>query len=293
MNRSSTKAIRKEAYEALARIFSQLAIFAVVSGLSITQLERILRTSAVRSISSSQQSNFRRSNISRISALTGLSRAAVSYILKSKTRSELTTQRKEQYTNRVLSAWHRDPKFIDRDGSPKVLPIFGRAATFEVLCRKYGSGVPVRAILDELTRMSAVELVKNQRVRAKSLIAVNQGIDKDTVRALGIKIEDFLRSLLHNIQIDSNRRFVASAESLSIPPNKLAFLRREIEKRGSTLVSEIEESILTASADERQANKSKDNHLCRAGIAVFYFEDSKQLDGSQISPRPRKNLRRK
>lgn len=292
MNRSSTKAVRKEAYEALARIFNQLATFAIIGGLSITQLERILRISAVRSISLSQQDGSHGSNISRISALTGLSRAAVSCILKSKMEPGLTIQRKEQYTNRVLGAWHQDPKFIDQDGSPRALPIFGRGITFEALCRKHGGGIPVRAILDELRRVSAVELIQNQRVRAKSLVAVSQGINKDTVRAFGIRAEDFLRSLLHNIQVGSNHRFVASVESVDVPSSKLIFLRREIEKRGSALVSEVEESILAASRVARRGKNSQSSRLCRAGIAVFYFEDSKRLDNFQVDPYPRKNFRR-
>ena len=278
--------------DALTRIFAQLGMFAIFGGISVSQMEKLLRKSAVRAVAASAQIGSANATVSTISAITGLSRSAVTRVLKVRTRNESASLLKEKYTNRVLGAWHKDPAFLNSDGLPRTLPIFGEGSTFEALSRRYSSGIPVRAVLEELVRLSAVEVIQDRRVRAKLSFAVNQGIDRSTIRALGIRVEDLLRSLFHNIESNSVPRFSIAVES-SIFVEKLPFIRREIERRGSEFASDVEDSILLGSINRKKEANSSKKRKCRAGVAIYYFEDSNRPDGSCFNLRPRKNLKRK
>ena len=69
-------------------------------------------------------------------------------------------------------AWHQVPRFTDSKGQPADLKLYGRGASFESLVRRYGRGIPTRAVLDELIRTRTVEMLSSQKIRAKASIAV-------------------------------------------------------------------------------------------------------------------------
>ncbi len=148
-----------------------------ISGLSIQELQSILRESAIRSVAERQLEVLRRVNISGIAASTGIPRAEISRILKS-TAGPLGkfADRQQQSTNRILAAWHQDPKFTTPEGKPADLKIYGRGPTFESLVRNHGRGIPTRAMLDELTRAGAAEVLSSRLIRVKALVAVDRGV---------------------------------------------------------------------------------------------------------------------
>lgn len=293
MRKENICVIRCETEAALERILGRLGSFAISSGLSVSQLERLLRAATVRCILTSAENASERKSISQISALTGLSRTAVSKIMKPPVHIKPEIQLREKYTNRILAAWHRDPKYIDKDGLPKTIPIFGRGISFETLTRTNGGGIPVRAMIDELLRIAAVKILPNRRVKALKLVAVGQGSSVDMIRSMGVKVEDLIGSLLHNTRMEASPRFVASVESTRISIERLALVRREVADRGSTFISELEESLFSDSKPGNRKSRDRPEQPCRAGIAVFYFEDGRFFNNVEKDSLRRKNLRRR
>lgn len=292
MDKENTGAIRRETEAALERILGRLGSFAVSNGLSVSQLEQFLRSATVRQIMKSVDHDSTSKSVSRISALTGLSRTAVSEIMRSGAHTKPVIQLREKYTNRVLAAWHRDPKYIDRDGLPRSIPIYGRGNSFERLTRIHGGGIPVRAMLDELLRISAVKALPNQHVKAVKLVAVSQGNSIDMIRSIGLKVEDLVGSLMYNARAGNNPRFVASVESAHVPVESLALIRREVAHRGAAFVSELEESLFVDSRSPLKRSRGRTRRSCRAGFAVFYFEDAESSNNTGENLLRRKNLRR-
>jgi hypothetical protein len=76
-----------------------------------------------------------------------------------------------------------------------VLPIFGKRRSFEQLVALCGRGIPVRAMLDELTQLDAVERLPDQRVKAKSRIPIPTGLTVDAIAAIGERTGDLLETL--------------------------------------------------------------------------------------------------
>ena len=84
-----------------------------------------------------------RVNISGIAATTGIPRAEISRILKSSAEpGPKSIDRQQISTNRILAAWHDEPKFTDANGHPADLELYGRGATLESLVKTYGRGIP-------------------------------------------------------------------------------------------------------------------------------------------------------
>src|SRR5579883_1314957 len=143
---AKAESVRGAADAALLQIFRSLFSFAIDVGLSVREVESLLRLAAVqRVVADRRQRGDKRTNKSSVAATTGLPRSAVSNLLSERIKKKRTTERKQSAMSQLLSYWHKNPRFVDDRSQPATLRIYGRGRTFEHLARKFGKGVPTRA----------------------------------------------------------------------------------------------------------------------------------------------------
>ncbi len=87
-----------------------------------------------------------------------------------------------------------------QDGRPCELKVYGRGKTFDSLARKYGLGIPTRAVLDELIRAGSIELLPNQKVRAKTSTPVERDMSVSAIKSFGDRATELLSTMLLNMQ---------------------------------------------------------------------------------------------
>jgi Family of unknown function (DUF6502) len=192
--------IQVAARKTLRQLLEPLSGLAFDCGLSIGEVNSILREAAVRGVAGRQLEDEKRINISGIAAATGVSRAEISRILRDGDAApELIDDRHQNPANRILAAWHRDPRFLTSNRLPAALKLYGRGATFEFLVRQYGRGLPTRAVFDQLTRIGAIELRASQEVSPKMSVAVDQRITPQMIKAYGGWATDLLSTKLLNV----------------------------------------------------------------------------------------------
>ena len=110
-----------------------------------------------------------------------------------------------------------------------MLPIFGKRRSFEQLVALCGRGIPVRAMLDELTQIDAVERLPDQRVKAKSRIPIPTGLTGDAIAAIGERTGDLLETLTNNLR----RTAEPSTDTTYTPRKNLQRKRRPNSKRAA------------------------------------------------------------
>ena len=161
-----TTAIRKFRFDdplkeatvvALKRVVDPLIELMFDAGVTVHEFSQLVREHAVRTASRRVCKKNGRTSKSRVAIVTGLPRSEVSRILKS---DDVSPRKRlgQHPARRVLAAWFDDPRFLAANGDPAVLPIFGKRRSFEQLVATYGGGIPVRAMLDELTPVSYTHL---------------------------------------------------------------------------------------------------------------------------------------
>lgn len=287
------RAVHSAAREALAGLLEPLAGFALDAGLSIHEVETLLRIAAVRSAAKRQREVSQRVNISGIAASTGISRAEVSRILKSPERTEApppAKAREQQATNRILSAWHEDPRFTKPNGQPAELKIFGPGATFDALVKQHGRGLPTRAMLDELARAQALEVRPGQKVRAKALVAVDRGASPQAIKAFGERAEQLLAAMLATMRDPDGHQFVTHIEGAVRSVGVLPVLRREVAERGSDFLASMRDSI--NAADLTDATEADDRTHETISIMISYQEGGVPSRSTQELTSSRRNFRR-
>ena len=144
----------------------------------------------------------RKQSISRVSIITGINRKEVKRVLHFSKPVDCA----ERYNraSRVIAGWQKDKDFLTKSGKPAVLPFSGKGATFQNLVKRYSGDIPVRAILDELSRTNAVVQTKTNCIR---LLTAHHSFERDEItkiKNLGAEVGQLISSLGHNI--GSNER---------------------------------------------------------------------------------------
>jgi Family of unknown function (DUF6502) len=266
-----------------------LSAFASDTGVSVAEVNSILREAAVFSAALRQTECVGRINISGIAAATGLPRGEISRILSSSTSS--SHQRgdyRQQPTTRILAGWGSDPRFISAHGRPIELKIFGRGTTFDSLVRAYGGGIPTRAVLDEMIRMGLIGVRPSLKVSMNQPFAINPKITVRSVESLGDRVGELLSAMLRvNSQLGGDlsiRRF----SKLEIPLSTRESLRRGLSKRSTRFLDNLKEMIVRTK--NRNADASTRGKLT---VLVLCQETPKKSNAKTLRPGKRRtNLRR-
>jgi hypothetical protein len=245
----------------------------------------LLRTAAVQSAAMRQLEDGRKTNFSGIAAMTGIPRAEISRILKSNGSLAIgATQRHQNITSRILSAWHTAPPFLTADGCPRDLKIFGGGATFEYLARKYGQGVPTRAIIDELERVGAVQLLtSSQKILAKMPLAINPHITDKKIKEFDAAVDNVFPNLLS----PSDAGFVEKVFGTKEWSGPVPLLRRTIGPNAVALLRELQNKLALKQAKHRSKETQKVAHL---SVTIVYKEEHVRL--AKLSLKGRRNFKR-
>jgi len=289
----SADPVKDATVSALERVLDPLLELLLDAGVTVQELNRAARNRAVRIATQRVVKESGRESKSRVAIMTGLPRSEVTRIL-----GELDAGPKDKPDHhparRVLAAWHDDPRFLAPNGDPAVLPIFGKKRSFERLVERYGVGIPVRAMLDELMQLDAVERLEDQKVRAKSRVPIMTGLTNRSIAAVGERGRDLLETLAHNVRRSSQPFFEATAVIDDGDLELVNFVRREIAEQGTNFINSAN-SLLNRSQIKRGSKTAKPSKPVRLGVTVYYFQEESQNNDEPTgvgTHSRRKNLRR-
>jgi hypothetical protein len=281
----TSESVRGLASKALLQLLEPLLVFAIDAGLSAGDVCRLVRCAAVNSIANQQGSRNNKINISGIAAITGIPRSEVSKIMKSVSRAEILFEGKQNSISHILAAWHQEPRFASERGGPADLRIYGRGATFETLVKEFGRGIPTRAVLDELIRTRAAEVINAQKVRAKSSVAIERGISPAAIRSFGARATDLIETMLANMKCPDMPQFIATVSVQGVSIRSLPIIRREISTKGANFLEDVQETL----SQESSSRRKKDSKSFK--VTVFCNERERLVRRPALQKRS--NLRRK
>ena len=286
--------LRDATLSALSQLIDPLLNLMFDSRVTVREFTQILRKIAVAKASNRIADESGQTNKSRVSIITGLPRSEVTRLLR-KTSFPSFSKRVQHPTRKVLSGWFDDSAFLTKDGDPAVLPAFGTRKSFERLVDKYGGGVPVRAMLDELTRIDAIEWLPGQRIRPRNRLPMMTGLTPLSISMMGERGRNLLETLLANAHAKGNPFFEATASIENVDPAGVSIGRREVLQQSTSFIGSIDglfDQLRRSTAAKSRVNSGK---LKRMGVTVFYFEDNpveKFGTSGEGAVVRRKNLRR-
>jgi hypothetical protein len=275
------------------RIVDPLVELLFDSGVTVHEVSQLIRERAVRAADRTIFNKSGRSSNSRVAIMTGLSRSEVARILHAKDLS--SAKRLGQHPGgRVLSAWYESAPFLSANGDPATLPIFGKHRSFEKLVLLNSGGIPVRAMLDQLSQVDAIEVLPGQRVRPKSRIPVFTGLSSAAIASIGERGADLIETLKTNLRKSSNPLFEGTAIVGNVNSDVIPLIRREIAEQGVNFI-ESANSLLKRHKSKPRKSARQAKPTFRVGVTLYYFESEtgEKTSGSVGETGPRKNLQRR
>jgi len=214
----------------------------------------------------------RKQTASRVSIITGLTRKEVSRVQGiSDTGNEETVERYNRAA-RVVTGWVRDSRFSDSNGNPADLVVEGSGISFSELVRQYSGDMPVRAVLDELDRVGAIDRLPDGRIRliARAYIPVSGDVEK--LGILGTDVRDLISTIDNNITKEAGHRLLQRKVSYdNLPAEILPELRQISKEKGQKLLEELDSWLSQHDRDNNPSKTGTGRH--RAGIGIYYFEE--------------------
>lgn len=200
----------------------------------------------------------------RIAVQTGLTRHQVKEYLDREWREVRSYEWHRHRTTRVLSGWHQDPDFLDRNGKPLLLSFDGEGATFETLCKRYSGDIGPRALLDELRGIKAVSVSADRKLRVLARSYRAQPVDTQALMHLADAVHDLVATLDQNLQAPKERPlFEGVAWTPRLSAKMLPIFRRRVADRGQRFLDMLDEWL--SREEIAEADDGGDEQGVRAG----------------------------
>jgi hypothetical protein len=214
----------------------------------------------------------RKQSTSRVSVITGLSRKEVTRVRKLQKPYDRASTEKYNRAARVIAAWRRDKTFLDEKGKPALLPIAGPGATFGELVKRFSGDVPVRATLDELIRVGAVERLKDGRIRLLVQSYIPERSDDEKIHILGTDVSHLIATIDHNLQNHPIGPFFQRKVAYdNLPDEVLPHFRELSSKRAQVLLESLDRWLAQHDRDVTPTIDGSGRN--QAGIGIYYFEE--------------------
>jgi len=222
----------------------------------------------------------RKQTASRVSIMTGLSRKEVARVQRLNRWDDREAVQQYHRAARVMSAWVRESEFHDASGQPAPLPVEGDGASFTSLVRRYSGDMPVRAILDELLRVRAVEQLDDGRLRllARSYVPAAGEVEKLSI--LGTDVADLIATIDWNLRCPpSETYFQRKVQYDNLPAEVMPELHAVSREWAQALIEQLDQWM---SARDRDANPAvQGTGRKRAMLGIYYFETDFDEEGEQ------------
>ena len=276
----------------IVQIIEPLVSFALTAGISIRDLNSMVREAAVRNGLQRHHRAALHPNISGIAASTGISRSEISKILKdSLRRSRSVASRAKTVTQRLSIAWHKDAKFRNSGGLPADLCVHGRAASFDALARKYGGGLPTRALLDEMMLDGSIALLDSGLVRLTVAPGDASPLGSQDVQRYRETITDLMSGILKTVRCTNAPEFIIRLTTPDVSSSASALLPLDIGKKCADFVTNW--CALKGKPAHKNSSRINASEAKRISVTIFCVEVSSGSKKTIIRSSKRKNFRRR
>lgn len=279
----------------LERIFEPLVEIMLSTGVTVYEAYQLIRYIAAKQAETMVKLESGRNNHSRVAAITGLSRTEVSRLLMSARPTYKSKRLSSLPLQRVIDTWLSSPSLLTPTGEPGEIPIFGGSKSFAAVVRRSSSGIPTRAMLDELLRSGCAELRDDSFVRLTSNVVVTRGLTSGSLTAIGERVSSHLRTMASNLDATNSPLLESTEGGIEVSSALIPLIRREVTSRSATYMTSIRSLLARATQNSSRGRSFRTAASnVSVGVGVYYFEDAKPAaSNTPVKAIPRRNLSRR
>lgn len=206
--------------------------------------------------------------ISRISALTGVTRKEAKRLQELASPEAGASRERYNRAVRVISGWVNDREFHDERGEPADLPVEGEQGSFSALVRRFSGDVPTKAMLTVLLAAGTVAQVDGKiRLINHAYIPGNDPVDKITI--LGSDAGELMATIDHNLTAASaDLHFQRKVSNHALRDDAVNEFKRLSHSKAQALLEDLDDWLNrheAAQGDEEQSSRY-------VSMGIYYFE---------------------
>lgn len=269
-----SSSIQTLALKACRHFMVPVARFMLGIGVSYKEFSEISKLAFVQVASDEYGLRGRKTNMSRVSVMTGLNRKEIKKLRERLRYEDWELKSELSKPVSVLSKWYTDPRYLGRKGSPKTLAFDSKGSepSFSKLVREVGGDVPPGAMLRELARAGCIKENKPGVWKVIKRQYSPAGIDEFQVQRFGECLHDLANTMTTNYLAKQNqeeRLFEFRAWTDGVNVEAMPELRKLVASKGDSYLELVDDWLgKHLISDQDSANKVK----ARCGVGVYYFE---------------------
>jgi hypothetical protein len=265
---------------ALVRMLRPLVRLLLRRGVSLKSLYELLKWLFVDVAAEEFGPDGRRRAVSRISAMTGLTRKEVARLISLPESSDRECEARYNRAARVIAGWRRDPDFSAGRGGPGSLAMKGEVPSFSELVRRYSGDMTPKSMMDELLRIGAVRVLRDGRIKLMVRSYVPGAGDDDRIHILGADVGHLLRTIDHNLGCTDLRaaRFQRKVSYDNLPAEALPGFKSLSAENAQRLLEKLDEWLSRWDRDNNPEVKGEGRYT--AGLGIYYFEEEYREQGN-------------
>lgn len=267
-----TDSVRFGLLSAFRQLLQPLVRLLIRCGVSFGEIAEVLKAVYVEVAGRDFDLPDRKTSVSRIAILSGLTRKEVSKQQDALRRGVLNVDSNLNRVIRVLEGWHTDPLFVGPYGIPKDLPFESvDTINFTELVRRHSGDMAARAMLDELLRVGAVEQTNSGAFKVLVRVYIPREFHPDALQRFGQVVRDFVNTYEHNMDkrpgLRRFERIVFADDGLreDLMPAFDALLRA----KGQQFLVELQHWLTAQESPTTVTNKNR--RRIRTGVGVYHF----------------------
>jgi hypothetical protein len=268
------------AARAVSQVLRPLTRLMIDHGLQLPTVVELLKKALVDEAAQTFALDGKDSSDSRIALLTGVHRKDVKR-LRTEAAGPVDPESMASLGAMVVARWISDPRFLSADQSPRPLartPKRGGPGepNFTDLVAEISRDVGARAVLDELERLSVVELRDDGYAVLRSSAFLPQEGLSESFHFLATNVADHLAAAVHNLA--PARHGSPLLEQSAFAEDLSSEQAQQLQERARQLWAGVLKQFLQTAtvAWQRSEGTPGPKHRVRFGV---YFHDSEQSTG--------------
>jgi len=260
-----------------------------MGGFGVGEFEVALKLAFVQAAAVEGRTKGGRTNVSRIAAMTGMTRKEVRqllHILEDDGRL-VAPSMSRQRTARVLEAWRTDPLYLDERGRPRVLPSMGDEPSFQSLVRAHGGDVTPTSVLRELERTGAVRVQADGTVRCRSSTTASGPADTAFLLEYARRLQEFATAMAAGTEPGERHVYYGFREAAVALPDLARLFHTTFADRASNLLSGADRWVAGRQRQRAPASEAPPPSSTTLRLGVF-LSDSQRLHVAPPALRPRR-----
>lgn len=214
-----------------------------------------------------------KSTQSRVAILTGLTRKEVSRITDILQNKDAPSTANLNRVGRVLAGWHQDPDFTGPYGLPLELDFEGRTQSFTALVRRYSGDMPPRAMLEELERVGAINVMPTGRIKVLTRSYIPSETDPAGMQFMGVALRDLAETLDLNLNRTIEGGFFERRvwSPAGIDPAAMPDFDVLVNEKGQEFLETLDNWLTSKETD---AEHLPVDQKIKVGVGVYLFSDA-------------------